>query len=204
MASDNVFWGWRQTWGPTSWRTPCSSDGLVSQEEERTSGKVSMQAFPRQHPLSKLATARSRSFVAVDGNEYQWRPGSRRLEVRDAQMYACRQCANPRFKCYDKNDRLIALYEWLLDGPSHARLEIKIGGWHILSDTWLILCSPPIYTPTMCLISKLQPQFVGIPRADLLKTLAEASCCCPSVANPFSEFEGCFININLVLKTLPK
>ncbi|GAB1519505.1 hypothetical protein RhiXN_04597 [Rhizoctonia solani] len=116
MASDNVFWGWRQTWGPTSWRTPCSSDGLVSQEEERTSGKVSMQAFPRQHPLSKLATARSRSFVAVDGNEYQWRPGSRRLE------------------CYDKNDRLIALYEWLLDGPSHARLEIKIGGWHILSE----------------------------------------------------------------------
>ncbi|CAE6471024.1 unnamed protein product [Rhizoctonia solani] len=57
-----------------------------------------------------------RSFVAVDGNEYQWRPGSRRLE------------------CYDKNDRLIALYEWLLDGPSHARLEIKIGGWHILSE----------------------------------------------------------------------
>ncbi|CAE6458473.1 unnamed protein product [Rhizoctonia solani] len=59
---------------------------------------------------------RFRSFVAVDGNEYQWRPGSRRLE------------------CYDKNDRLIALYEWLLDGPSHARLEIKIGGWHILSE----------------------------------------------------------------------
>ncbi|CEL63922.1 hypothetical protein RSOLAG1IB_05687 [Rhizoctonia solani AG-1 IB] len=78
-----------------------------------------------ERPATPMATylkrksglpGRSRFFVAVDGNEYQWRPGSRRIE------------------CYDKNDRLIALYEWLLDGPSHARLEIKIGGWHILSE----------------------------------------------------------------------
>ncbi|CAE6529855.1 unnamed protein product [Rhizoctonia solani] len=61
-------------------------------------------------------SGKSRFFIAVDGNEYQWKPGSRRLE------------------CYDKNDRLVALYEWLLDGPTYARLEIKIGGWHILSE----------------------------------------------------------------------
>ncbi|KAG8687207.1 hypothetical protein FRC08_012107 [Ceratobasidium sp. 394] len=74
------------------------------------------EVAPMASYLRRKATSGGRYFVAVDGNEYQWRPGSRRLE------------------CYDKNDRLIALYEWLLDGPSHARLEIKIGGWHLLSE----------------------------------------------------------------------
>ncbi|QRV73313.1 hypothetical protein RhiJN_01327 [Ceratobasidium sp. AG-Ba] len=72
-----------------------------------------MASYLRRKPMSG---GKSRYFVAVNGDEYQWRPGSRRLE------------------CYDKNDRLIALYEWLIDGPSHARLEIKIGGWHLLSE----------------------------------------------------------------------
>ncbi|CAE6373559.1 unnamed protein product [Rhizoctonia solani] len=66
-------------------------------------------------------SGRFRSFIAVDGNEYQWRPGSRCLE------------------CYDKNERLVARYEWLLEGPSYARFEIKIGGWHILSELIAIL-----------------------------------------------------------------
>ncbi|KAF8602575.1 hypothetical protein BDV93DRAFT_509127 [Ceratobasidium sp. AG-I] len=73
------------------------------------------EVVPMANYLRRKGSA-GRYFVAVDGNEYQWRPASRRLE------------------CYDKNDRLIAMYEWLLDGPSHARLEIKIGGWHILSE----------------------------------------------------------------------
>ncbi|KAG8678377.1 hypothetical protein FRC09_019886 [Ceratobasidium sp. 395] len=98
------------------------------------------EVAPMASYLRRKATSGGRYFVAVDGNEYQWRPGSRRLEVRE-QYYDPQpqidHALTPRFvnvQCYDKNDRLIALYEWLLDGPSHARLEIKIGGWHILSE----------------------------------------------------------------------
>ncbi|KAG9003219.1 hypothetical protein FRB90_011232 [Tulasnella sp. 427] len=64
-----------------------------------------------------------RVFLGLDGQEYCWKPASRRLE------------------CFDSNDGVLAVYEYLVDDPSYAKLDVKPLGWAMTTEiiTTLIL-----------------------------------------------------------------
>lgn len=81
------------------------------------------QEISIEEMLRRDDDAGKRVFVGLDGQEYCWKPASRRLE------------------CFDTNDGLLAVYEYLVDDPSYAKLDIKPLGWAMTTEiiTTLIL-----------------------------------------------------------------
>ncbi|KAG8929997.1 hypothetical protein FRC03_005991 [Tulasnella sp. 419] len=63
----------------------------------------------------------SRMFRGMDGQDYFWKQASRRLE------------------CRDQNDGLLAVYEYLLDDVSFAKLQVKPLGWSMTTEIILTL-----------------------------------------------------------------
>lgn len=89
-----------------------------------------------------------RVFVGIDGQEYFWKPASRRLEVRCVVLCTERK-SHLVFQCFDKNDGLLAVYEYLVDDPSYAKLDIKPLG---VGDHYSELHMLPLLTLVLTLV----------------------------------------------------
>ncbi|KDQ15465.1 hypothetical protein BOTBODRAFT_173944 [Botryobasidium botryosum FD-172 SS1] len=77
----------------------------------------SQSPTPMGDHLRPLApTSSTRCYTGLDGREYMWRHASRRLE------------------CYDNQERLLAVYEYLLDDVYFAKLDIKWGAEPLVTE----------------------------------------------------------------------
>ncbi|KAG9000613.1 hypothetical protein FRB94_009570 [Tulasnella sp. JGI-2019a] len=62
------------------------------------------------------AEPNGRYFTAIDGQEYFWKPASRRLQ------------------CFDRHGGLLAVYEYLMEDISYAKLDVKPLGWSMTTE----------------------------------------------------------------------
>lgn len=80
---------------------------------------------------------RSRFFTGIDGQEYYWKPGSRRFEVSASKRssWARTNLASltPGFpralpqptQCFDRYGGVLAVYEYLMEDTSYAKMDVK-------------------------------------------------------------------------------